>query len=467
MRPGLHRVRLRKFSAAALGAVASVAIAAGAAQQAHAAGVFVVNRLSDDAPVAGECTGGANPCSLRQAFDAAQTGAVGGTISFSVQGQINLSSSITVTGSETITVNGGTSAGSIVIDGGGLIEPFQFSLTSPHSLTVTLTNLTIQHGKGTTNGGGIYNGATLTLRDDVVQNNAVTTGSTTAANGAGLSAGGGTTTTIVASTFTGNVTTGGVGGGVPSFGGAIAIFNGGGLSLVNSTVEGNTVAGNSLDEGGGIGLLCCGTTATIVNSTIDGNAAPIGAGVDADGFSSSASATFKNDIVSGNTGGSDCASQNGGSKSAAAHNLEHGSSSCGFDVSGDPMLDAVKANGGPTPTQELLTGSAAIDAGDNPTCSSAPVNNVDQRGDLRIPAGGPICDLGAFEVQRVAAPTPTPAPTPSVPGTGATTGAASPLFAVMASVIGVAFLATACGARPRRRRHGGSPTPGGEPPAIQ
>jgi hypothetical protein len=216
MLPGLHRVRLRRFSAAALGAVASVAIAAGAAQHAHAAGVFVVNRLSDDAPVAGECTGGANPCSLRQAFDAAHT-AVGGSITFSVQGQINLTSSIIVAGAETITVNGGTSAASIVVDGGGLIEPFQFGLT-PNSLNVTLTNLTIQHGKGITNGGGIYNGGTLTLRDDVVQNNAVTTGSTTEVNGAGLSAGGGSTTTIVASTFTGNVTTGGVGGGFPASG---------------------------------------------------------------------------------------------------------------------------------------------------------------------------------------------------------------------------------------------------------
>jgi hypothetical protein len=178
--------------------------------------------------------------------------------------------------------------------------------------------------------------------------------------------------------------------------------------------------------------------------------------VDADGFMSSASATFKNDIVSGNTGGSNCAIQNGGSKSAAGHNVEHGSSSCGFDVSGDPMLDALNANGGPTPTQKLLTGSAAIDAGDNATCSAAPVSNVDQRGDLRIPAGGPICDLGAFEVQRVVTPTPTPAPTPTVPGTGAAAGAATPLLAVMAGVIGLAILIVARAAGPRRRRRGDS-----------
>ena len=42
----------------------------------------------------------------------------------------------------------------------------------------------------------------------------------------------------------------------------------------------------------------------------------------------------------------------------------------------------------------MVEGSPAIDAGNNTVCSSLPINNLDQRGELR-----PVtrCDIGAFE----------------------------------------------------------------------
>jgi len=49
----------------------------------------------------------------------------------------------------------------------------------------------------------------------------------------------------------------------------------------------------------------------------------------------------------------------------------------------------------------LGTGSLAIDAGDNSVCTPGPVNNLDQRGYLRINGANTICDVGAYEVGGV------------------------------------------------------------------
>jgi hypothetical protein len=69
-------------------------------------------------------------------------------------------------------------------------------------------------------------------------------------------------------------------------------------------------------------------------------------------------------------------------------------------------LGPLGANGGPTPTHELLPGSIAIDAGESSGAST------DQRGETRPcdlaavanAAGGDGADIGAFEVQGACAP---------------------------------------------------------------
>ncbi len=66
------------------------------------------------------------------------------------------------------------------------------------------------------------------------------------------------------------------------------------------------------------------------------------------------------------------------------------------DLSTDPKLGALASNGGFTQTRALLPGSSAIDAGDNGTCSSSAVSNLDQRGITR--PQGAACDIGAFEL---------------------------------------------------------------------
>ena len=60
----------------------------------------------------------------------------------------------------------------------------------------------------------------------------------------------------------------------------------------------------------------------------------------------------------------------------------------------NPKLQALRNNGGPTPTMALLDGSPAINRGSNPLGL-----NRDQRGDGFSRVAGTSTDIGAFEIQ--------------------------------------------------------------------
>ena len=64
----------------------------------------------------------------------------------------------------------------------------------------------------------------------------------------------------------------------------------------------------------------------------------------------------------------------------------------------DPLLGALRDNGGPTFTSAPAIGSPAIDAGNPATCTP-----VDQRSIMR--PQGASCDIGAFETARVTSAT--------------------------------------------------------------
>jgi hypothetical protein len=94
--------------------------------------------------------------------------------------------------------------------------------------------------------------------------------------------------------------------------------------------------------------------------------------------------------VANNPTGGDCAVSSG-SITADAFNLDS-DGTCGSatqktvaEINLGPLAD----NGGATPTMALLTGSAAIDAGDDAVCPA-----TDQRGMARDAQ----CDVGAFEL---------------------------------------------------------------------
>ncbi len=95
-----------------------------------------------------------------------------------------------------------------------------------------------------------------------------------------------------------------------------------------------------------------------------------------------------------------------------------------------PLLGSLQMNGGSMPTLALLSGSPAIDAGDN-TKTIIPPNNspliTDQRGFLRIIGNSPpVVDIGAFEFGSAASWT---AATPTGTNVNTTAGPVTVQFA--------------------------------------
>lgn len=183
--------------------------------------------------------------------------------------------------------------------------------------TATVTNSKIV---GNTGNRGIYSNAVLTLTDCTVTHNA----------GGGILSDSSGTLNVVRSTIAANPGATGAG-----------IFVRGNLNMINSTVS-----GHSITQGGG-GIVIQGSNNFITNSTITNNSAAFSGGMHID-----SSVTLKNTIVSGNTAV-------GGDQNLNSNYVEAGPN----HLAGDPKLDALRNNGGPTQTHALMPGSPAIDAG--------------------------------------------------------------------------------------------------------
>jgi CSLREA domain-containing protein len=281
--------------------------------------------------------------------------------------------------------------------GGGAI------IHDTYSYTLIITNCTFSSNivSSTGGGGGIRGIGPMMIAHSTFLGN----------NGSGGGGGIGTNDAIIIdSTFSGNV--GGYGGGIYSGNngkGNITITNstisensatrgGGFYNDGNTTIINSTISGNSASErGGGIDTAYFSNPSILVitNSTISGNTAPAGAGI-----ANLGNTTLSNSIIANRPSGSDC-QVNFGMITDAGHNLDS-DGSCGLDPAKgslpntDPLLGPLQDNGGPAWTHALLTGSPAIDEGDNATCPS-----TDQRGVLR-PIDGDwdgiaICDIGSFE----------------------------------------------------------------------
>ncbi len=355
-------------------------------------------------------------CSLREAIATAVNGQ---NITFDSSlsgGTIHLASTLNIV--QNMTIDGSALASKITVSGDDAVRVFYI-----HSgMTVTLDSLIITKGNGTapntednttTGGGGIQNnsgntgGVVLTVKNSIISDNSADngggiynkdqstmtitnstiSGNTATGNGGGIYSDG--KLTVTGSTISGNTTTGGDGGG---------IRDGTDISITNSTISGNSASGS----GGGIynnGAL------TMTNSTLSGNSAgALGGGIDSHN-------TFNatNNIIANSPAGGDCT----GEIDSTLNNLieDTSSNACGLTngvngniIGTDPALDPLADNGGSTQTLALLVGSSAIDAGDDATCTSSPVNGVDQRGITR-PAGT-HCDIGAYEgAKDITAPT--------------------------------------------------------------
>ena len=384
--------------------------------------------------------------SLRQALTDTLDG---DTINFAVTGTIGLTSGELLV-NKSVTISG-PGPGSLTVDGNANSRVFHIGSDK----TVSIFGLTITDGNASGNypddrGAGIYNDhATLTLSNCTISDNSAAgigggtyndnailtlNNCTIASNSAGFGSGifndgfaGSATLQIHNSTISSNAAINN-GGGVYNDG-----SQGGNASL---TISSSTLSANSARSGGGIlndGFDSGSAVLTISNSTLNGNSADNGGGgVFNYGFAGSAALQLGNSTLSGNFAGSD-----GGAISnvfaavqisnsilnagAAGGNIfsDSGSiTSLGYNLSSDdgggfltgsgdqintnPMLGPLQNNGGPTFTNELLSGSPAIDAGD-PNFTPPPF--FDQRGPGFDRVVNRRIDSGSFEVQG---PTPTP-----------------------------------------------------------
>ena len=258
----------------------------------------------------------------------------------------------------------GDGAASTIVDGGGTVQLFSASLYR----SLTFSGLTLRNGKTADYGLG----AAIAAGGGAVH----VSNSTFTGNATGYGAGGGAIwgeyVTVTTSTFSGN--TAGAGG---------AIY-----ASDNATVSNSTFSANGAQYQGGA---IWATHVYATNTTFSGNTTQYGTAAALAGPTVNGG-TLKNTIVSGSGPGCGTTtfSDGGGNLTTDA--------SCPGTVTtiAGLALGALADNGGPTQTVALGETSSALDAGVDATCAAAPVDGVDQRGVTR--PQGAHCDSGAFEL---------------------------------------------------------------------
>ena len=421
------------------GVTAGATIAAPGAAHAD---TFAVTNLLDDG----------SPGTLRTAVDDAQANpgfdrilfdsGLSGTLTLT-DGEIEIYDGIEIVGPGHARVTVSAAQGSRIFD---IYQPGG----PPAGLVkATISGLTLTGGDAGGDGGAIRNyGADLVVMDSVITGNAtddfggaiaskygqlVVSSSVISGNEAGLLGGGISTkyaskVVVDDSTIAGNVAGDGGGGLLTAIADTLTItdstFSGnsvldgaGGaiLSGASGTLLSNsTISGNSASGGGGVAAYTfdiegSGAKLTSRNSTIAQNTATAyGGGIIAEGDTPAFST---NSIIAGNTAPE---APNVGGELDAAFTLVNDpaggvitETTPGSNLIGvDPGLGPLAANGGPTQTHALLTGSPALDAG-NGTGS-----NHDQRAQSRpvelpnVPnstaPGADGSDIGAYEAQGFA-----------------------------------------------------------------
>ena len=338
---------------------------------------FSVTRTDD--PIPGACD---SDCSLREAVLAVDAGSGGDTISLpaghyrlgiagagedaAAKGDLDLTKNVTVTGA---------GARATTIDGLGLDRVLDVA----SGVTAAISGVTLTGGQVAANGGGIRSAGTLTLlRDSIVGNHSAGVGGGVSSSGPSLA--------LVDSTVSGNH--GSIGGGVSA---AVA------LTVTSSTVSGNVAGGpgSIMGTAGGISG-GPGSTVTLRSSTVTGNQSYAGPG--SGGGIEAPSPSVQNTIIAQNVAlaadQSTAAVDNCASSAASQGNNLSDGTDCGLTQAGDRQgtpvaLGPLADNGGPTDTQAVVPGSAALDAG-------AGCPSTDQRGAPR--PRGSACDVGAYEL---------------------------------------------------------------------
>jgi Bacterial Ig-like domain (group 3) len=323
--------------------------------------------------------------------------------------------------SEPVTIYNVANDGPVTISGGGENRVFEID----SGVSATISGLTLAGGSTSGNGGGIYNGGTLTLSNSTIS------GSSAYVGGGLYNTG---TATLTDSTVSSNV----------GYGSAAGIFNRGSVTLADCTISGNSAIGSGPSvlpgkpyAGGGGGLFNHGTAtltdctisgnsanngggffnygqATLVACTISGNSSPVGTsgGIIAYGYANysgvhSSAATLTDTIVANNNSADfiEVTPYKGNvvptAEVTGSNNLTGPTSFWTNGSDGNIILNpfasaglsALGNYGGPTQTMAVLPGSAAIGAG-----TAVAGVTVDQRG---YPLDSPAPDIGAFQSQGI------------------------------------------------------------------
>ncbi len=318
---------------------------------------------------------------------------------------------------EGLTISG-AGIGVTVLDAGNLDREFD-----AHGGTLTLSDLTVQHGQADPGGGVLVNSNASITRVFFLNNQSTSD----ASNGTG----GAVFVSVEASA---DITQ-------SQFKSNFAYFGGGAVASANATVfsiSDSTFDSNSTTLGGGA-LYPNGNSATIENSTFLNNSADTGGAIHSNAarvevnnstFAGNSAVnhgaidsrvgtiTVNNSTFSGNTAsglgdtlgdqpeqGGDLQVSNSILSGSDFDNCDGTVVDLGNNLSwpvendcpgtvADPQLDSLANNGGPTETMALLPESPAIDAGNSETCTTA-----DQRG-VKRPQGR-TCDIGAFEATSI------------------------------------------------------------------
>lgn len=387
------------------------------------AATFTVTKVADTND--GTCD---SDCSLREAVGAANASAEDDTIVFSEL--FNDPQTITLSGTEimimsngSLTINGpgahlltisGNNASRIIstnlnvvaaIDGitftqgngVGALNSGRAGAIYNVGGTLVLTNLVIT-GNSASNGGALNNSATgspsvpanLTIRNCIVSNN------TASGSGGSMQNFSTSTLTIENSTFTGNTSNGTTGGGAGQLNGFVRITN-------------STFSGNAAPNGSGGALQSNGSLLLLTNVTISGNSSANNGGGLHRG-TSNVNGYLRNTIIAGNNGSAaspDVTNTAGGIQSQGHNIIGVVGTSTGWVASDqlntDPLLSPLGFYGGFGLTYHPLTGSPAINTGDNCVLDlTCPAQNppsavtTDQRGATR-PVSTTV-DVGAVEV---------------------------------------------------------------------
>ena len=333
--------------------------------------ILVVDDLGDVTPTTGNLT-------LRQAVASAATS---DTIIFKLPtspATITLSAGAIDIDKSLFIVGPGARHLTLDAAGSGRI----FNITAPN---VTILGFTLINGIEPSGGGNIFVAATAT--DCRIEECAIRQGD------GGTSGGGGAILTQSPSLLIEGCE---ISNNQAAQGGGIEM-EGGQLTLINTTISGNTA---NVFNGGGIHIINTSVLLSNYNTIFDNRAVSgMGGGV----FDEFAAGTYNNTIIGGNTAASGTDLWTNGTSPVGNYNLLTDDSPVSFtgtgNITGNPDVDALSYNGRQVQTHRLISSSPCIDAG-NPSHTGEP--SQDGRGAPRqlassLTASTARSDIGAFE----------------------------------------------------------------------